>query len=180
MHALRPSFLSSSPRPLLAVLALSALIAPQAWAQPGLAGSWTYAGDAAEQRARERALDQAVAGFPGMFQGQARRRMEQQFAPASSLNITLRGDRLELRGGQGTLALTVGGPAVPVSGPNGSGQARATRSGGHLVVTLEGERGSRTTTYRLGAGGQTLVLATEVRGPRLEQPLRFESTYRRR
>ncbi len=163
---------------MLSAFVLSSVLTAQA--QAGLGGDWVYAGGSAEQAQRERALDQAAQGFPGPFRAQARRRLEQQFTPAPSLDIAVRGDRVELRGARGTLALTVGGPATTVAGPNGRGEAQATREGGHLVITLRGERGTRKTTYRLASGGERLVLAIEVRGQRRETPLRYEATYRRR
>ncbi len=167
------------PHALFTTLALLLAVAP-ATAQGGLAGTWQYAGGGDENARREAAIETATEELGRMIRGRARERLGQRTTPAPRLQIALDGDAVTLTGANGTLALTIGGPTVSVSGANGGGQARATRRGGHLVVTLRGDNGVQTTTYRPSDDGTRLVLQVQMTGERLSTPLRYRLTYRRR
>ena len=78
-----------------------------------------------------------------------------------------------------TLSLTVGGPPVPVESEGRRGSARATRRNGNLVITMEGDNGVRTTTYRLSEDHQRLVLDVDFTAQRLSTPVRYRVTYKR-
>ncbi|MEM1414139.1 MAG: hypothetical protein AAGH15_04530 [Myxococcota bacterium] len=164
----------------LPALGLLALLASPAAAQEGLAGTWQHAGGGQESAAREAAIEAATEELSRMIRSRARGRLAERTTPAPRLQITVAGDAVTITGPNGRLALTVGGPAVRVEGQNGSGQVRATRRGGNLVVTMRGDGGTQTTTYRLSEDGRRLVLQVEMRGERLSAPLRFRATYRRR
>lgn len=164
-----------APLPLLALVA----VAP-ATAQGGLAGTWQYAGGGEENARREAAIATSTEDLSRMVRGRARSRLGERTTPAPRIAITVSGPAVTLSGPSGSLALTIGGPAVQVSGDAGGGQARATRQGGHLVVTIRGESGVQTTTYRVSEDGSRLVLQVQMSGERLSVPLRYRLTYRRR
>lgn len=164
-----------APLPLLALVA----VAP-ATAQGGLAGTWQYAGGGEENARREAAIETATEELSRMIRGRARARLGERTTPAPRIAITVNGPSVTFNGPRGSLALTVGGPAVRVSGDAGGGQARATRQGGHLVVTVRGDNGVRTTTYRVSEDGRRLVLNVQMTGERLSTPVRYRLTYRRR
>ena len=161
--------------------ALFALLLPVSpvTAQGTLAGSWRYAGGGEENARREAAIEASTEELSRMIRGRARSRLGERTTPAPRIQIAQSGDAVTLTGPNGSLALTVGGPAVTVSGEGGGGQARATRRDGHLVVTIRGDGGVQTTTYRLSEDGRRLVLHVQMTGERLSVPLRFRLSYRR-
>jgi hypothetical protein len=113
------------------------------------------------------------------MQSRARERLDERTTPPKNIRIVVAGERVELTGRGQALFLTVGGPAVPVESEGRSGSARATRQNGNLVITMQGDNGVRTTTYRPSEDGQRLALDVEFTAQRLSTPVRYRVTYKR-
>lgn len=161
----------------LLVVAAGGVCASEARAQADLNGTWELATTSAETAQRRDAIEAAVQDAPSFVRSRAREKLTARTTPISQLQISVKGDRVELSGSGRTMALTVGGSAVAVEGERG--RAQATRQNGHLVITLTGDNGVRTTTYRLFDGGQRLVLDVQMTGSRRSMSLRYRVTYKR-
>ena len=157
----------------------SALSASTAHAQDGLTGSWMLQASSAETSQRRAAIETSTRDLPSFAQSRARERLEERTSPPPKVRIAVTGDQVELSGRGQNLRLTIGGPAVRVEAEGQRGSARATRRDGNLVITMEGGRGARTTTYRLSTDGQRLVLDVEFTAQILSEPVRYRSTYER-
>ena len=156
-----------------------ALGAPAARAGDGVAGSWILDSSSDEASQRRGAIETSTQDLPSFMQSRARERLEERTTPPKRLRIAVDGDKVELTGRGKTLLLTVGGPAVPVESEGRRGTARATRHHGNLVITMEGDNGVRTTTYRLSKDRQRLVLDVDFTAQRLSTPVRYRVTYKR-
>ena len=153
--------------------------ASAARAQDGLAGSWKIASSNAEASQRRTAIQTATEDLPSFMRSRARERLEERTTPPRELRIVVAGDQVGLAGRGQTLFLTVGGPAVPVESEGRRGRTQATRRNGNLVITMEGDNGVRTTTYRLSEDCQRLVLDVDFTAQRLSKPVRYRVTYKR-
>ena len=153
---------------------------PAARAQYGLHnGRWKLASSSTETAERRSAIERATQDLPSFMQSRARERLEERTSPPKKIRIAVAGDRIELTGRGQTLYLQVGGPAVAVESEGRRGSARATRQNGNLVITMEGDNGVRTTTYRPSDDAQRLVLEVQFTAQRLSTPVRYRVTYKR-
>ena len=164
---------------LFALVIAGGIGASVARAAEGLAGSWKLASSNAEASQRRAAIETSTQDLPSFMQSRARERLDERTTPAKDVRIVVAGDQVELTGRGQTLFLNVGGPAVPVESEGRRGNARATRRSGNLVITMEGDNGVRTTTYRLSEDGQRLVLDVHFTAQRLATPVRYRATYKR-
>ena len=153
---------------------------PAARAQYGLLnGRWKLASSSTETAERRSAIERATQDLPSFMQSRARERLEERTSPPKKIRIAVAGDRIELTGRGQTLYLQVGGPAVAVESEGRRGSARATRQNGNLVITMQGDNGVRTTTYRPSDDAQRLVLEVQFTAQRLSTPVRYRVTYKR-
>jgi hypothetical protein len=151
-----------------------------AGAQYGLLnGRWKLASSSTETAERRSAIERATQDLPSFMQSRARERLEERTSPPKKIRIAVAGDRIELTGRGQTLYLQVGGPAVAVESEGRRGSARATRQNGNLVITMQGDNGVRTTTYRPSDDAQRLVLDVHFTAQRLSTPVRYRVTYKR-
>lgn len=164
---------------LFAIILAGGVGAPAAYAQDGLAGSWKLASSNSEASQRRAAIETATQDLPSFMRSRARERLDDRTTPPSKLRIVVKGDQVELTGRGQTLFLTVGGPAVPVESEGRRGTARATQENGNLVITMEGDNGVRTTTYRPSDDAQRLVQEVQFTAQRLSTPVRYSVTYKR-
>ena len=150
-----------------------------AHAQDELSGTWKLDSSSAEASQRRAAIETSTRDLPSFMQSRARERLDERTTPPKNIRIVVAGERVELTGRGQTLFLTVGGPAVPVEFEGRRGSATATRQNGNLVITMQGDNGVRTTTYRPSEDGQRLVLDVEFTAQRLSTPVRYRVTYKR-
>jgi hypothetical protein len=166
----------------ITVLALTALVLMAAGAHaeeasPGLAGRWDLAGDAAEEKQRLRAIDDATERLPRMQRGRARDMLAGRTSPPESLAISFEGSMVTIGSVGRELELELGGPPIEISGEQGKAQLSATMEGEQLIVTADGGKGGRTSTY--SADGDRLLVEVTMTGARLAEPLNYVSTYER-
>ncbi len=149
-------------------------------AQPSLTGTWQNLNAETERQQRQRSIRLATEDVGRLMRGHVRRRLLDRTAPANQIEIAASGNRVELSNGEVSVTLTLGGDAVRVQGPRGSGQAQARQVEGKLVLRVEGDNATRTTTYTLSEDGQRLVLDVRIDVAGLSSPIRFQVTYERR
>lgn len=165
---------------LLVLVIAGGVASPAARAQYGLLnGRWKLASSSTETAERRAAIETATQDLPSFMQSRARERLEERTTPPKKVRIVVAGDRIELTGSGQTLYLQVGGPAVAVESEGRRGSARATRQNGNLVITMQGDNGVRTTTYRPSEDAQRLVLDVHFTAQRLSTPVRYRVTYKR-
>jgi hypothetical protein len=144
-----------------------------------LNGRWKLASSSTETAQRRAAIETATQELPSFMQSRARERLDERTSPPKKIRIAVAGDRIELTGRGQTIYLQVGGPAVAVESEGRRGSARATLQNGNLVITMEGDNGVRTTTYRPSDDAQRLVLDVQFTAQRLSTPVRYRVTYKR-
>jgi hypothetical protein len=164
---------------LFVLVIIGGVWASAACAQDGLSGSWKLASSDAEASQRRAAIETATQDLPSFMRSRGRERLDERTTPPPQVRISVAADRVELTGAGPTLSLTVGGPAVPVESEGRRGRAQATRRNGNLVITMEGDNGSRTTLYQLSEDGQRLVLDVDFTAKALSTPVRYRVTYKR-
>ena len=162
-----------------ALVTASALNASAARAQEGLAGTWKLAVSSAETSQRRAAVETATQELPSFMQARGREKLEERTTPPPQIRIAITGDRVELTQSGRTLSVTVGGAAVPIEFEGRRGSAQASRRDGHLVITMQGDKGIRTTTYLLSEDGQRMVLDVQFAPKALSTPVRYRVTYKR-
>jgi hypothetical protein len=152
-----------------------------AWANDlngeALAGRWELAGTSDEENQRLRAIDSATEHLPRFQRGRARDMLAGRTAPPQSLTISLEGSTVTIGSAGRELELELGGPPIEVSGEQGKAQLSAKMEGEQMIVSADGGKGGRTTTYR--ADGDRLSVEVTMKGAKLSQPLIYISTYER-
>jgi hypothetical protein len=145
------------------------------------AGFYRYAGDAAEQKAREEAIDRSVAPFFFAIRGMVR-------AKVTDRTRIMPTCRLECGGG--SIRSTVPAYAVAVSPETGApapyridddAVALSQRfEGARLIQVFQAdEGGSRKNELALSADGVTLTMRATLSSPKLPIPVVYTLTYRR-
>ncbi|MGA3122270.1 MAG: hypothetical protein ABSF69_16025 [Polyangiaceae bacterium] len=145
------------------------------------AGSYRFAGDAAEQRARADAIDRSVAAFFFAFRGIARAKVADRTTIVPTCKFEFSG---------GTIRSTVPGHPVAVSPETGAPVPyRVDDEAIVLSQRFEGERlvqvfraddgGSRTNEFMLSPDGARLTMKATVSSPRLSIPVVYTLTYQR-
>lgn len=145
-----------------------------------LTGSWRHTRDAAEQTRRHEAIDRVTQSMGMFMQGPARERLRETTTPAPEITLTDDGARVTIVARGRRVTAPVDGTPTRVTGDREAGTLRARRQNGQLVVTVQGENGTRTTTYALSADGSRLILDVRLESERLSGPLGYRVTYVRR
>ncbi len=159
----------------------AAMGSPAAKLRMRYAGSYRFAGDAAEQRARADAIDRSVAAFFFVFRGIARAKVADRTAIVATCKFEFSG---------GTIRSTVPGYPVAVSPETGApvpyrmGDETLVLSqrfeGEHLVQAFRADDGgSRTNEFTLSPDGAKLTMKATVSSPKLSIPVVYTLTYQR-
>lgn len=160
-------------------LVAATVLCSNAVAQPSLSGEWRQVGSDAETQQRHRSIRNATEEIGPLMRTHIRRRLRDRTTPPARLRIATSGTRVELSTDDASIELVVGGDAVNVEGRAGRGEAQAQRRNGNLVLSVDGENASRTTTYRLSQDGRQLVLDIRIDVQGISTPIRFRVTYER-
>ena len=145
------------------------------------AGSYRYAGSAAEQKMRAEAIDRSVETFFFVVRGMARARLTDRTRIMPTCKFEF---------GGGNIRSTVPGHAVAVSPENGApAPYRVDDDAIVLSQRFEGQRlvqvfradegGTRTNEFTLSPDGTLLVMKATLSSPKLSIPVIYTLTYRR-
>ena len=144
------------------------------------AGTWKYAATKAEEDARKRAVDAAIKGLPRFAQKKARNRINEQTKQPADLKIAVEGSKVDFSRDGRSVSLEIGGAPTTMEGGKGTAKLSARMDDGHLVMVSEGEKGKRTTIYKLSSDNKSMTISTNMTGSRLSEPVKFDTTYQRR
>jgi hypothetical protein len=140
-------------------------------------GSWKIAATADEERQRQESINHATRNLRSMQRNMARQMLEKRTAPPEALRIEVDASTVTIGSDDRELELELGGTPISVSGDDGTAQVRAKMDGDQLIVTVAGNNGGRTTSYR--ADGNRLSVFVSVTGSRLDGAVRYSTTYTR-
>jgi hypothetical protein len=157
---------------LLAVLALGLAHAESALQ---LVGTWTYAGNKEEKRARVSAIEAATKELNMFKRGTARGRLIASTEPAPRIDIPFGGKELRLDRGGESVRLPLDKSPIRVKGDDGEAVLRARRDGEKVVVVSKTGRAERTITY--AREGAKLVLSVKLKLVALSKPVHYKLTY---
>ena len=174
----------SLPR-LLSVLALLLVVAasPSLVAQPSAplhpsAGAWRYVGGADQNRARERAIDEAIEEVPRIYRGAVRERLRSRTQPAARLRIGFQNQRVTFDRPGKRVTLSLGGAWRTVSGDRGPERLRSfVDDHGYLRFVGEQEDSRRVLSFH--AAADTLTIFVNITSQRLSKAIDYRLTYRR-
>jgi hypothetical protein len=151
--------------------------------QSPLNGTYRHVGGESETRAVEEAIDEAVAELNVFIRGIARRRLREPNLPADWMKLDIGADQAAVaQKGRPTIAAPLDEPPVEWKNPNNGNTLRVSyraQSSRRLEQRLRGDRGLSVIRYELEDDGNTLSVVTTITADLLEQPLTFQTTYRR-
>ena len=142
-----------------------------------VAGSWTIAVTADEERQRRESINQATKKLRSMQRTMARQMLEKRTTPPEAIRIQVDAPIVIIGSGDRALELELGGAPITVSGDDGTAKVRAKIDGDVLIVAVDGTRGGRLTSYR--ADGDRLSVVVSMSGSRLDGVVRYATTYTR-
>lgn len=145
-------------------------------------GKYVYIGGQAQIDEMNRRIEEGVEELNVFIRGIAERRLREANRPSSKLAITpASGEIVIMRSGKPDMAAPASGAFVDWKNPENNNELRVSHEvrEGVLWQRIEGDRGSSVNRFVLSKDGQRLSVDTEVRVDRLEEPIRFDVTYRR-
>lgn len=159
------------------VMALTAWGALAAGTSSSVAGSWTLAASADQERQRLAAIDDATSHLRSMQRGMARERLAERTTPPERLTLEIEGSTVTVGPRGRELDLELGGSPIEVSSDQGKARVSATMEGDALIVKADTGKAQRTTRYR--ADGARLSVEVTLTGPMLAGSLTYDATYTR-
>jgi hypothetical protein len=142
-----------------------------------IAGSWTIAVTADEEKQRRESINQATKKLPSMQRNMARRMLEERTTPPETLRIGVDAPIVIIGSEDRELELELGGAPITVSGDDGTAKVRAKMDGDQLIVTADGSKGGRSTSYRPEGDGLSVLVS--MTGSRLDGTVKYVTTYTR-
>ncbi len=146
-----------------------------------LEGTWIYAGDDAERRARLDAIEDTVQRMPRIMRAIARGRITASTEIPARITIRVDGGEVTIAEGDGGGRSTPwDGTPVAVQGNEDPAATLArTWDGGALTSRFQEPKGSGTDVFRPAADGRTMTLTVTVASQHLPSDIVYDLTYRR-
>lgn len=147
-----------------------------------IVGTYEYVGGDEEIAEMKGAIDEAVEQLNVFIRGLARRRLLEANMPSETLTIAAKDGAITIaRSGQPEMRAPADGTAVDWKNPKNGNQFKISHTvtrKGVLLQRIEGDRGGSRNRYVLDDAKGRLVVEAAVIVDRLEEPIRFETTYR--
>jgi hypothetical protein len=167
--------------------ALASLEQPDAAAEKGsndttaIHGTYEYVGGQKQIDEMNRRIEEGVEELNVFIRGIAERRLREANRPTDRLTIThANGEIIVARSGRPDMAAPANGTSVDWENPENGNELKVSHEirNGVLWQRLKGDRGSSVNRFVLSKDGKRLSVNTQVRVDRLEDPIRFDVTYR--
>lgn len=145
-------------------------------------GKYEYMGGQTQIDEMNRRIEEGVEELNLFIRGMAERRLRDANRPTDKLTITsANGAIIVLRSGKPDMAAPATGAFVDWKNPENKNELRVSHEvrEGVLWQRIQGDRGSSVNRFVPSKDGQRLTVNTQVRVDRLEEPIRFDVTYRR-
>lgn len=151
-------------------------------ARDRFAGNFAYGGGAAQDKAREDAIEKATDSMFFATRGIARGRLKDKTVIRQQIGISFGGGNITTTFSSLPAAVSPenGSPAPYKSGDDTVQLTQKITPDGKLVQSFTASDGNRTNTYSLSADGKTLTMAVVVTSTKIPQPVRYMLTYVRR
>lgn len=159
--------------------------APAAPAQPEqsrFAGTFRYAGGEAQRQQLTEAIETTVQQLNALIRGIGRKRLTAANPIREQISFVVEGTRVTATFAAGrTISGTLGGPAVAWTADDGSPLTVAfSIVKGRLVMEFKAEDGGRRSVFTLDESGDKLTMSVTITSSRLENPLKYALSYRRK
>ncbi|MCB9568995.1 MAG: hypothetical protein H6710_17565 [Myxococcales bacterium] len=156
--------------------------APPPPPQQRLAGTWTYVGGESQRTRLGEAIEAAVQQLNPVIRGIGRKRLTESNKIRESITITVDGDRVTTIFVAGRpVSGTLGGPAFDWTNDEGKTiKVRFTLVKGRLVQDFTDKDGARRNTFTVDASGDKLNLSVTISSDRLDTPMKYALSYRRK
>lgn len=150
--------------------------------QQRLAGTWTYVGGESQRTRLGEAIEAAVQQLNPVIRGIGRKRLTESNKIRESITITVDGDRVTTIFVAGRpVSGTLGGPAFDWTNDEGKTiKVRFTLVKGRLVQDFTDKDGARRNTFTVDASGDKLNLSVTISSDRLDTPMKYALSYRRK
>lgn len=145
-------------------------------------GTYEYIGGQTQIAEMNRRIEKGVEELNVFIRGIAERRLREANHPTDKLTITsANGKIIVARSGKPDMAAPANGTVVDWKNPENKNELKVMHElkEGVLWQRIEGGRGSSVNRFVLAEDGQRLSVKTRIRVDRLENPIRFDTTYRR-
>jgi hypothetical protein len=148
--------------------------------QRRFAGSYSYAGDAAEEKARLDAIDRSARTVFFAFRGIAHAKLADRTRIVPSGRFEFEGGNIRSSAaGYPTAVSPENGAPAPYPFNEGVVELSQRFDGDRLVQVFEAAGGVRRNEFTLSPDGSLLTMRTTLRSPQLSLPVGYALTYRR-
>ncbi|WP_434423452.1 hypothetical protein [Nannocystis pusilla] len=159
--------------------------APAAPAQPEqnrFAGTFRYAGGEAQRQQLTDAIEATVAQLNALIRGIGRKRLTAANPIREQISFVVEGTKVTATFAAGrTISGTLGGPAVAWTADDGSPLTVAfSIVKGRLVMEFKADDGGRRSVFTLDESGDKLTMSVTITSSRLDNPLKYALSYRRK
>ncbi|MBZ5714582.1 hypothetical protein [Nannocystis pusilla] len=159
--------------------------APAAPAQPEqnrFAGTFRYAGGEAQRQGLTDAIEATVQQLNALIRGIGRKRLTAANPIREQITFAVEGTKITATFAAGrTISGTLGGPAVPWTADDGSPLTVAfSIVKGRLLMEFKADDGGRRSVFTLDESGDKLTMSVTITSSRLDNPLKYALTYRRK
>jgi hypothetical protein len=163
----------------LLALSVPALAAPPA-KLAAFAGTYQYAGGAAEEEALAAAIETVVQKMNFLIRGIARSKLKKGNRQSAELTLQI-GDQITvIRPGQPTISAPADGTPITWRSPDGDDfQVAHGLDGDRLFQTFLGPKSFSRNDFVLSADGSTVTVYTRIVAKHVPAPIEFHTTYRR-
>ncbi len=145
-------------------------------------GNYRYSGGSAQREALAAAIEDAVLQLNVAIRGIGRKRLTNTNPIDDTLEIVVSGDKVQTIFETGFDAeCTVDGGTVHWTSKKGDKyKVRVRKKDTKIVQIIEGEDGVKTTVFVLSADKQTLTVHHKIEADRLDEPMTYKLSYKRK
>lgn len=172
---------SAEPSPSDKSSSKSAATAPaKSQGKSSLSGRYVYAGAKSEKKAISDMIDEILYTLEDSIRMTAQERLQMKTRVSDWVSIKQTGSKVVVHfEGREPDVMSFDGPTSGMDPEGNPAELKLSRSGDSLVHTITTAEGTRINTLKPQSDGSLLV-AVELRSPRLQKPLRWSLTYKKR
>jgi hypothetical protein len=143
-------------------------------------GYWIYTNSKSEEQQRRREIEAVTNEVPSFMRGIARKRLIDQTAPPRKFKLEVDGNQFKIVHDGIKISLTFNAKPKTIEQNGEKGKISVRYDGEHIIVVSKGENGRRVSKYELTPDRNQLAMYVEIVSERLNKPLAFQATYRRK
>ena len=146
------------------------------------AGKYRFSGGSAQRAALTQAIEDAAMQLAMPIRGIGRKRLTNTNPIDDTLDIVVTGDKVQtiFESGFDAECVIEGGTVHWTSKKGDKYKVRVRKKDTKIVQVIEGEDGVKTTVFVLSADRQTLTVHHKITADRLDEPMTYKLTYKRK